>query len=441
MRTFTILVCSTLSALVLTAISCAESLSLKEGNGIGAIFMKKQELQKNVGGMWVPHEPDVLLNNLKKYDIIWGARAISTYAGEANWQLFANKFPNKLTLYYTCGQTARLGHNRKKSGHVDYDYIDEYHPEWFLLSDLKNPSKSDARILDNRIRWVAAEKGGEYYNRFYLDIGNKEFQKWAAQQFLESVSGKVDNLNVPFDGLGMDNANLGIQCYSIITSKHPNWKYSGKFEAWNKDFCDYLKVVKDTLNAHGFILVVNNDLDRKYGINQQTWDRLYESVDGLITEQELRHGWGDTPYFADDQWLNAIKRHEETLKRGLFEWWMGSPPNQEGFLYTYCSWLLIKVPGKSFYSSTFGKDYHCHWYEEYELAIGKPISARYLQDKCWIRDYENAKIIVNPTKKAQKVIIGGNKLWLDWTTKTPVGELELPAQSGRILLATPYKTN
>ena len=442
-----LLVCSFVPVLVLTSNSYADSLELKGGNGIGVAFMKKQELQKNVGDRWVPNEPDVLLRNLAKYDIIWGAQRIPKEAGIQNWRLLRQQNPKKLTLYYTCGATARLGHDRKKSGHLDYDYINIYHPEWFLLSDCLSSVRSDPRILDNRIRWVAAKKGGELYNRFYLDIGNKEFQKWAVQQFLECVTGKVDNLKIPFDGLGMDNANVGIQNYSNITSQNPRWKYAGRFEDWNKDFCDYLKVVKKTLNEHGFILVVNHDLDRKFGVSQQHWDRLCESVDGLMTEQSLRHGWGDTPYFAGSQWLAAMTRHKEILDKDLIYWWLCYPPGEgekghENFLYSYCSWLLIKKPGKSFYYATRGKglsSQNVPWYSEYDLPIGKPTSDMYLQNQCWLRDYENARVVVNPTNRVQKVIVDKGKLWLDWTSKKSVSWLELPAQSGRILLPTPYK--
>ena len=55
-----------------------------------------------------------------------------------------------------------------------------------------------------------------------------------------------------------------------------------------------------------------------------------------------------------------------------------------------------------------------------------------------MRDYENAKIVVNPTKQTQTVQFDNKKLLLDWASKKTVDQLELSPQSGRILLPTPY---
>jgi hypothetical protein len=71
------------------------------------------------------------------------------------------------------------------------------------------------------------------------------------------------------------------------------------------------------------------------------------------------------------------------------------------------------------------------WYDEHELPIGKPVSKRYSKDNCWLRDYANAKIIVNPTRILRKVRIDDTNLWLGWASKKTVPELELPPQTGK----------
>ena len=109
----------------------------------------------------------------------------------------------------------------------------------------------------------------------------------------------------------------------------------------------------------------------------------------------------------------------------------------------YCTFLLTKTPGKSFFYASEGisgyENPEPGWYEEYDLPIGKPLSTRYQQGNCWVRDYTNAKIVVNPTEKVQRVIIDRNRYWLDWATKRAVTELMLPPKTGRILLPT-YKS-
>jgi len=115
----------------------------------------------------------------------------------------------------------------------------------------------------------------------------------------------------------------------------------------------------------------------------------------------------------------------------------------ESVLYSYCSWLLTKEQGMSF--TDFQEDEQQRGYSEriqraaYRLPIGEPLSKQYSQNACLIRDYENAKILVNPTEESRKVIIDKNKLWLNWTSKKTVNSLVLRGQSATILLPTPYK--
>jgi hypothetical protein len=245
----------------------------------------------------------------------------------------------------------------------------------------------------------------------------------------------------------MDNVYVGARLHERFKRKYPKWKYANNLKAWRDGFGDYLKTIKKVLNRHGYILVVNhNPAYRDRRGSQDAWDILYESVDGILTEQALRQGWGDSPYFANNEWLTAMARHEEILGKGLINWWACRPAASgrrahDVFLYTYCSWLLIKKPGKSFYSVMRGagpRDQMAPWYDEYDLPIGSPISSRYVQNSCWFRDYSGAKVVVNPTNKFKNVLIDKEKQWLDWTSKKLLTKLELPPQSGRILLPTPY---
>jgi len=422
-------------------ITCTEAESNSAANrGISGIFLKKFELMTEDDWNSKPLDVAAVERNLSKYDAIWRAQEIGLY-NRAAWAYLRRKRPDQIMLYYVSGVTSRPTDDL---GYLDYTYIEKHHPEWFLLGDSKNPAKTDPNIPDNRIRWYGAKKGDVYYNRFFLDVGDGHFQKWAAEQLLACVSGKRQNLGYAYDGLAMDNVDIGLKHHSMISRRCPCWKYANDCKGWNKAHCDYLKVVRKVLNEHKFILVVNHALDRDPGLGDEAlWNMLYDSADGLMTEQALIWGWGDDiPYFADDEWLATIKKHEEILNRGMIDWWCCYPPEKgershDSFLYTYCSWLLIKKTGMSFYFATRGKGWRSRsvsWYEEYELPIGEPTSERYLKNSCWLRDFRNAKVVVNPTRKVQKVPIDKDNYWLDWTSKQVVGELEIPPQTGRILL-------
>jgi hypothetical protein len=414
-------------------------------SGISAIFLKRYELtEKTSSGRVIPLPDEQILRNLKRYDAIWSAQEIPKISVSA-WTHLRQQYPEQKVYYYVSGCTAHAGTQYDKLSYLDYDYINTYHPEWFLLADTKNPAKADPRVEDNRVRWLFAKPHQAFYRRFFLDVGNRQFQQWAAEQFLKCVSGQRQQLRYAFTGLAMDNLEIGLKHHRMIGHGYANWKYANNPEGWNMAFCDYLKVVKKLLNKHGFALLANQTLDGDPDLGlEHIWQMLYESVDGLMTEQAIRHGWGESPYFGGDGWLAAIERYEDILDRGLISWWF-CRPLEEGqraygrFLYTYCSWLLIARQGQSFYYASHKNwQNQLPWYDVYDLPVGKPKGRRYKKNNCWLRDYDNVKIVVNPTENSQWLKIDDDKYWLDWFSQTPARELVIPPKSAKVLLPTPY---
>lgn len=409
--------------------------------GISCVFFQKRELLS--GSSWSSKPLDVLTaeKNVGRYDAFWCAQIMAQYNYPV-WQFLRQNRPDQIMLYYISATTTRKTNVRT---YLDYDYIETHHPEWFLLKDARNATPRDYKDENKRMRWNPSDPTHSYYNRFYVDVTNKDFQQWAASQALDLVSGKKDGLAYSYNGLAMDNVYVGARLHERLRRRYPRWKYANNLKDWQKGFGDYLKAIRGALNRHGYILVVNhNPVGRDRSKNDEVWDILCESSDGILSEQALRSGWGNSPYFANNEWLAAMARHEEMLEKGVINWWVCRPEASgqrahDVFLYTYCSWLLIKQPGKSYYSvmseEASGAP-NIPWYDEYDLPIDEPTSKRYLQEGCWFRNYTNAKIVVNPTEIPRKVIIDRNKLWLDWTSKKAIRELKLPPQSGRILLPT-----
>jgi len=428
------------------------------GKGTSVNFLRMHEVVKNVRGRKIPLDPEVIFQNIYRYDAVWQSQGIVWYS-RPGWNLIRRRTPEKLMLRSMSSLSA---HPRTSFEHVfDYEYINTYHPEWFLLKDTKNPRKADPRNPDNRIRWDPRNKVPYKYNRFYLDVGNEDFQDWAVQRVLAFVSGKANefdyntrkgtNLDYPYDGIAFDNVVLR-RIKVRFNKPYHNWKYANDIDSWKKAYLRYLRKVHKALSEHGYILVVNFSFYWELERNDSDLYDLMDTVDGIMHEWAVdgtdatgapdRH-WGG------EKWLRCIKRHEAIVKRGLIDWWACYPkpldPGNEQFRYIYCSFLLVKRPGYSlFYASSdmgLERNREVPWYEEYDLPIGKPISGRYLRDNCWFRDYTNAKIVVNPTEVWQRVIIDKKKLWLDWTSKKAVRELKLAPKSARILLSTPYKAS
>lgn len=418
------------------------SLASDRTKGISAVFVKKSELM--TGNSWSSEPLSIqdAVKNMSRYDAVWCAQLIEGHNPRA-WSYLRKNNPEKLMLRYISGCTCQVDGTFTT---LDYKYINEHHPEWFLLADNRKVEQEDYKDPNKRTRWNTTDKKHTYYNRFYLDVANKNFEEWAAEQILTLVSGSKEQPG--YDGVAVDNVYVGKRLHDRFKFEYPHWKYADNLKSWSQGYADYLKTVKKVLNEHGFILVANhNPVGHDRAQDDHVWNLLYESVDGILTEQALRSGWKDDSYFVEDEWLASIERHEEILGKGLINWWVCNPSasgnrEHEAFLYTYCSWLLIKQPGKSFYSaSTPSNQNAVPWYDEYDLPIGEPISPRYLQNNCWIRDYANAKIIVNPTKKKQKVTIDSEKKWLDWTSKEAVNQLKLPPRSARIMLPIFHEAN
>ena len=425
-------------------LGCWRTSASKESNAPSAkcilcIFLREKELMTRENWHSKPLDVRTAEKNVGRYDAFWCSQIMAQY-NRPVWEFLRRNRPDQIMLYYITGTGIRKTDVRT---YFDYDYIESYHPEWFLLKDARNATLEDYKDKDKRIRWAPSDPTSSYYHQFYIDVTNKDFQKWAADQILAFVSGKKGGVAYSYDGLAMDNVYVGGRLHQRFRNKYPHWKYASNFKSWSEGFGEYLKTVKKVLNQHGFILVVNhNPVGRDRSNNQEVWDILYESADGILTEQALRSGWRDSSYFADDEWLAAMARHEEILEKGLINWWACLPPQSSSrahdvFLYTYCSWLLIKKPGKSFYSAAGGSVASKRtvlWYDAYDLAIGTPTSRRYPQNGCWFRDYSSAKIVVNPTRTVRRVVIDNEKPWLDWKFKKQVRELAIPPQSGRILL-------
>lgn len=416
--------------------SALSKLSLRK-KGTSTTFMKRLEIMARDG--FSRRNPTLsaveAVRNLSRYDAIWAAVFVPSYHPQA-WKLLREQHPDILALYYMSSDSTRV----YDDGYFDFDYITNRHPEWFVLRDVKNPAHSDPRNPDNRIRWKRSNPKSHEYNRFYLDVANPEFQAWAIHQILNNVSGEPQEVHVSYSGLAADNVNIGHRRLKVISDAHPNWKYADRFDDWNRGFCNYLRLAKDALNRRGQVLVANHSLDYGSDIDDECWKQLLESVDGVMTEQALGYSGH---YYTGQAWLTSIQRHEAILAKGLIDWWVCYPsPNKkqgyEEFLFNYCSWLLVKRPGRSFFYSTREErgwsNPKTPWYDEYDWKIGQPLSKRKQRGPCWVRFFSNALVVVNPTKRRHTLKLERDRQWVDrWGRKVSM-PLEMPPGSGRIWL-------
>lgn len=380
------------------------------------------------------------IQNLLKYDAFWYAQAIEDNHPLA-WQYLREKYPNRLALLYVSPFTVAL--NSHWSG-LDLDYIEKYHPEWFLVRDFQNTSPEDYKKPDVRMRWDPYHPKIYNYNRFFLDIGNPDFRRWAISEFMKKLERGSGVSSGKYSGLAVDNLLLD-SWVNLQTKRYPRWKYAGENIKWVQSFLVYMEELHTALRGKGYHLIANHTAN--YGSNSDAdiFQKLMEVTDGLVDERCLMnaggHLWGGT------QWEWSLKNHEKILEKGLYDWWIFVPDTKdsemlkEHFYYIFCSFLLIKDQQYSLFGTILRKEGAVldSWFEEYNLPLGLPQGARYFMDGCWVRDYTNGTIVVNPTSMPHTFFVRGDTYALNWQTKEKVRSVYLPPLSAVILLPTPYK--
>jgi hypothetical protein len=395
------------------------------------------------------------MNNLNQYDAFWFAQSISSQHPQA-WRTLRSEYPSKLALHYvTPFSVVRNPNDSSKALYLDYDYIQQYHPEWFLLKDEKNATAQDYLDPDKRIRWNPDDPMDYNYDRFFLDVGNESFQKWAVDELLQKldpVSGI--SIRVRYSGIAADNVLLTVWANSK-TALCPNWKYATSASQWNQAYLSYLRRLHDALKQRGYLLIANATIDYSSDTDSKDWQNLMSVVDGLMNENVLAMSstnvvWGNDMFGKDryDFWDNSLTRHEEIVKNGLYDWWVFIPHSDDigtdrelnKFLYIYCSFLLVKKSDRSLFGSVREKDgvHLVPWYEEYTLPLGDPTGFRYQQEGCWMRDYQHGKVVVNPSAVLHTISLNSETYTLDWRTKKAVTRVTLEPCTATILLPTGY---
>jgi hypothetical protein len=410
---------------------------LTSPKGIGSIFVNSDELYYN--GRQLPLA--TTMENLLKYQAFWSAAKIAELHPEA-WRTLRTKYPERMALHYIAPFFVRP--DTKLGSYLDYNYVERYHPEWFLLKDDTNACIDDYRNPSKRMR-RSENPQDWYYTCFYLDVGNPDFQDWAVEEFVSRLDPVVGvSTRVRYSGIAADMVML-TTFQNGRNKACPNWKYASG--GWNQAYFSYLKKLHDTLKAKGYVLIVNQTLDYSSNRDGSDWQDLMNIVDGMMDEEALMSS-GTGKLWGGSMWEASLNRHEEILGRGLYDWWECNFHNYTDpqleyhhFLYTYCSFLLIRDEQYSLFGvhrRKNGEDLD-PWYEEYTLPLGNPLGARYQKEGCWLRDYQYGKIVVNPSSSICNLTFDDENYTLDWRTKRIVARLTMEPLSATILLPTGYQ--
>jgi hypothetical protein len=410
---------------------------LTQPRNIADIFWLTKEVTRNQRLLPIT----TAMNNLLKYDAFWTTAKFAELYPQA-WRTLRTEYPDKLAMHYVTPFTVRAGGG---ASNLDIDYIERYHPEWFLLKDDNNATAQDYRNPDKRMRWNPDDPMDYNYDRFFLDVGNPSFQDWAVDQFvkrLDPVSGI--NARIRYSGIVADNVLLTVWVNSK-TEIYPNWKYAGGESQWNQSYFTFLGKLHTAMQRDGYLLIVNHTTDYSSNRDGSEWQDLMNIVDGMADENALLSSSG---LFGGEMWEWSLTHHEEILEKGLYDWWIFTPDTERGdtefqqFLYVYGSFLLVRDDTYSLFGTIRRKDGVDlnPWYEEYNIPLGDPMGRRYPWQGCWMRDFQYGKVVVNPSNVRVVIPLGTETYTLDWRTKKQITQLTLDPLSATILLPTGYSS-
>jgi hypothetical protein len=328
-----------------------------------AVGIEPLDTMQNIACVFVP---DAGFRDISQIALVWsGGKLTQEQRKQVKMPLF----------YMTCLLSKKTG----MQSYLDHEWIEQNHPEWFLYTDSTNKE----RIYSP-----------EWKSNF-LDVGNPEFQDYAVAEFVKRSAG--------YAGIGADTVMLRTFA-DARTKQYPNWKYAKG--GWNQGYYALLRKLKAALNRQGKILIANHTL---YYVNDTDtdWPDLMASVNGLMSEEAVLK-WSKatlihTDRFGGAEWECSMRRHETILTAGLYDFWeinllgrVTEDIEYQNFLYSYCSFLLIREARSLFGVRKFygGKELEVD-YPELTAPIGNPISKRIKTGHMSYRDYEFGSVWVN----------------------------------------------
>ncbi len=311
------------------------------------------------------------------------------------------------------------GVNRDWEAHGcgNYQWIDENHPEWFLLD------RYGGRVID-----PFNEKHANL--RVYLmDWGNDGWKQYAADHMLKSMS------DAGWDGVFLDEIHLRVE-ERWAPNGVKGYEDDGKFKEAISDFLGY---VYGKFQKEERLLILNScECIEEEGC----WASRLKVSDGLLDEGFVNvYGWGSDIWRSKEEWEMQVSDMELTARedklylaiahnRGM---------NEKDMLYNLASFLMGINNDKAFFYNAgpmmfsagccgrfidgYREDYSV-FKDIYNVTLGRPLSGRYERCGVWQRDYSNGKVVVNPDSRPHPISLGGtyidhNGLEVDSITLEP----------------------
>lgn len=248
----------------------------------------------------------------------------------------------------------------------------------------------------------APDTNGDSWTNFYANWINNNFYKPVPE--FDFWYGDLLNQGPPYsaadwnqDGVTDDNNNL--------TTK----------ANYRKGLMDYYNAVHQLKPGFPLMPNVSGDLSDAEYVGQFEY-ALYESAMGVSWSQVQDPA--DYPVNPRNNWSTMMTRYRALLKNTkaphlvIFNAWghISNPmtdAQQQWFRYCYTTCLMDN--GYFCFTDDAVKYNSVPWNPEFDYVLGDPVSSppeAAWQNGVWMRTYENATVLVNPTATAQTITFG-----------------------------------
>lgn len=155
-------------------------------------------------------------------------------------------------------------------------------------------------------------------------------------------------------------------------------------------------------------------------------------VDGSMLEGFALRGDPVYPFYSESYWKEQVDTLLDSSYNNKWSWASSRSGTEDAdkryFNFSFASYLLAKNPNAwAFFN--FQEKY----YPEYDINIGRPLGDYYKINALYVRDFENGKVLVNPTPQIFTYNLPQQYKTFDGTV---VDSLQFNGQYGYVLLNT-----
>jgi hypothetical protein len=257
----------------------------------------------------------------------------------------------------------------------------------------------------NRIVQPEGMPGGSFYR---VNPGNQHWREYFITRSLIEVKGGTNHAKTNFDGVFLDNIQLGWHKLKRNVNHGTVKEYSSE-EVFSNDVYEFVRQMYLAFHSNGNNYPLWGNMIEGNN-NGWQWDRYISSLDGGLLEDWVLN-WGNG-YHADQTIMNQFTQAEKWLAAGkdyvAVVQGNSSNSNHDAWgRFSLAAFLLVTDGLNGSFHHASNATYGPHFdYPEYYYKLGKPLEARQetsSNPRIISRNFECGKVEVNLSAKTSSI--------------------------------------